>query len=267
MRGLIIAAGPGSRMGRLTEVRPKCLLPIAGSTLLEHTIDELREVGCNKIVVIVGYKAEMIAVPDVTYVRNDDYLSNNILHSLMKAREYLVGPVVVSYSDIWVEPAIYESVMQAPGDIVLAVDRDWQPYYEGRTDHLVSEAENVYYRADGSVMRIGKHLDADAPDGLACGEFLGLWRMTEEGTARFSTAFAEVDARLDADDPFQHAAHWRRAYITDMVQEMVDGGERVNCAVVERGWAELDTPQDYGRLVDIAQRQRLVTILRSGAKL
>ncbi len=42
MNGIIIAAGRGSRMDPVAKRIPKCLLPVAGRPLIEHTIDRLR---------------------------------------------------------------------------------------------------------------------------------------------------------------------------------------------------------------------------------
>ncbi len=263
MRGVILAAGRGRRMGGLTATRPKCLLSIAGRPLLEHTVENLRAVGCDEIFVVVGYGAESICVSGVTHVLNPDYGSINVLHSLMSARMHLRGPVMVAYSDIWVEPTIYQRLSRTSGDLVLAVDRDWQAYYEGRTAHPVSEAETVYYDGAGRVQRIGKRLPFNLDQDLECGEFLGLWRMSASGTARLCVVFDELNQRLGPNDRFQAASNWRNAYFTDMTQELVDRGAPVSCCVIERGWAELDTPQDYERLQDLAERQRLWTMIRA----
>ena len=260
MKGVVIAAGRGGRMGRLTDSRPKCMLPIAGRPLIEHTIENLRLVGCTQIIVIVGYQAGAVDVGNVQYVLNEDFADNNILHSFMKASDDLAGPIMASYSDIWVEPWIFRQLVETPGDIVLAVDRDWQPYYEGRTQHPVSQAENVYYDGNDSVVRLGKHLNANVGGGLTCGEFLGLWRMSAAGTEEFRAEFARLQDQLGPDSRFQQSNQWRKAYITDFVQELVDGGRTVKCAPIERGWAELDTEEDIGRLGDIAERQRLRTL-------
>ena len=265
MKGIVIAAGLGSRMGPFTQTRPKCLLPIAGRTLLERTIDNLRGAGCDEIVVVVGHKAEMITGmrlgPGVGYVTNHDYADNNILHSFMTARDHLDGPVIVTYSDIWVEPWIYDRLNGTGGDLVVAVDRDWLPYYDGRTDHPLSEAENAYFGGDGELECIGKHLGASAPSPWGSGEFLGLWCMSAEGTRLFRATFDEIDAGRHPSDPFQSAKTWRKAYVTDFFQELLDRSESVQCALFERGWAELDTAQDYDRLSDIAELQRLDTIV------
>ena len=63
----------------------------------------------------------------------------------MCAREHIQGDVICTYSDIWVEAYVYSQLTSASGDIVAAVDIDWQPYYEGRTDHPLGEAENVFF--------------------------------------------------------------------------------------------------------------------------
>ena len=45
--------------------------------------------------------------------------------------------------------------------------------------------------------------------------------------------------------PFQRAETFQKAYITDMIQEMVDLGVPVHCVIIECGWKEIDTVEDY----------------------
>ncbi len=263
MRGIIIAAGAGNRMGPLTAERPKCMLPIADRSLLEWTMDSMRAAGCEEFIVVTGYRQDRI--PDVGFrrVENVDYENNNILHSLMCAREFVEGPVMISYSDIWVEPTIHLRLAEASGDIVVAVDRDWMPYYEGRTEHPVAEAENMFLDERGVVVSAGKHLRPEDAGNLMCGEFLGLWRMSAAGSARFREAFETLDEALEPTASFQQASEWRRAYITDMVQYLIDQGSRIDAALIDRGWAELDTAQDYERLASIAAQQGMHTLHRA----
>lgn len=263
MRGIIIAAGRGVRMRPLTENQPKCLLPIAGRTLLDWTIDGLRSAGCDEIVIVTGHAGDAIERTDLTRVENNDFENNNILHSLMYARDYLDTDVMVSYSDIWVEPPIFQSLAAGRGDLRMAVDVDWQPYYKNRSEHPIHEAENAFLdAATGTVQEIGKHLVPDQAGNRICGEFLGLWYMSASGAEIFRTAFETVDGRVDRMAPFQNAAEWRKAYITDMVQQLVDDGTTVDAVQLKRGWAELDTQQDYDRLLSIAARQSLNTLVK-----
>ena len=63
MKAIIIAAEPGSRLKNLTNDKPKCLLEIAGKSLLQYQIDTLRSCGITNISVIKGYKKEKINYP------------------------------------------------------------------------------------------------------------------------------------------------------------------------------------------------------------
>lgn len=261
MRGIVIAAGMGMRLRPRTYDTPKCMLEIAGRPLLDWTIDGLRAAGCGEIVVVTGHGAERIGRGDVTRVHNHGYRDNNILHSLMCARAHMHGPLMVSYSDIWVEPDIHAGLATAAGDMVLAADTDWQPYYEGRSDHPLGEAENLFFSPGGRVTAAGKHLLPDNAGADTCAEFLGLWKMSAAGTAEFVKIFDDVNRRLAPTEPFQHAKEWRKAYITDIISEMVARSSPPLVHRIERGWAELDTVQDLERLPQIAVRQRLVSLV------
>ena len=57
---MVMAAGLGKRMRPLTATRPKPLIEVAGKTLLDHTIDHLRNAGVRKAVVNVHYLPEAI---------------------------------------------------------------------------------------------------------------------------------------------------------------------------------------------------------------
>ncbi len=60
MKAMIFAAGLGTRLKPLTDTMPKALVPVAGKTLLEHTICKLKNEGFNDIVINVHHFAEQI---------------------------------------------------------------------------------------------------------------------------------------------------------------------------------------------------------------
>jgi len=264
MTGVVIAAGRGLRMRPYTETIPKCMLAVNGHPLIFHTLKALRGAGCADVVVITGHLADRIEAPGCRKVHNTDYENNNILHSLMYARDYLDGDVLVTYSDIIVEPEIYRRLATASGDIVVVVDTDWEGYYEGRSGHPASEAEKasveITRERQGRVVVIGKHLLGSEEGRHVCGEFLGLWKMTAAGARRFRSHFEMLDARLSPFEPFQAAKEWRKAYVTDFLTDLIADGTRVDCLFIERGWAELDTVADYERLPRLAQHQRLFSL-------
>ncbi|MCA3255009.1 nucleotidyltransferase family protein [Bradyrhizobium sp.] len=57
---MVMAAGLGKRMRPLTATRPKPLVQVAGTTLLDHTLDHLRDAGVRRVVVNVHYLADAV---------------------------------------------------------------------------------------------------------------------------------------------------------------------------------------------------------------
>src|SRR6516165_8683375 len=102
MRAVILAAGRGSRMGPFGEDRPKCLVELAGQSLIERQVAALRRGGVEEIGVVRGYRAEMIDFPGLTYFSNTRWAETNMVVSLASAATWLrSGPVIVSYADIF----------------------------------------------------------------------------------------------------------------------------------------------------------------------
>ena len=238
---IIIAAGLGSRLKKYTDNLPKCMLDFAGKTLLQRQIEAFKINGLNKISVIRGFKKEKISYPDLTYFENKEYKNNNILNSMMYAEEALNGHVIVSYSDILFEKEVVERLLKSEHDISIVVDIDWRDYYINRKDHPINEAENVIFDANNNVVEIGKILTGKHD---VHGEFIGMLKLSPRGSEIFKKHFHRAKD-LYWNKPFQRAKTFQKAYITDMIQDMSDLGVPIHCVIIERGWKEIDTEEDY----------------------
>ena len=247
---IIIAAGLGSRLVPYTDDAPKCMLDFAGKTLLERQVDAYRACGITDIALVRGYMADRINLPEITYFENPDYVNNNILNSLFYAEPAIRGETICGYSDILFDARVPAALLTSDHDISIVVDTDWKGYYEGRVDHPIDEAENVIFDEDDMVVRLGKHLTlADDVNG----EFIGMFKLSVRGAALFREHFHKVKA-AHWDKPFQQAALFQKAYITDMVQSLVDDGHPVHCVKIQQGWKEIDTVEDYEKAVEALRR-------------
>lgn len=241
MKAIIIAAGLGIRLNPLTNSMPKCMLDIGGETILQRQLEILRRYRINDIAIVRGYQKEMINYPGIKYYYNDNYMNNNILESLFYAEEEMDNSLVVSYSDILYEEKVLKGLLSSEADVSIVVDTKWKETYVGRTEHPVSEAEKVLVQ-DNRVVKIGKEpIGADE----AYGEFIGLGKFSAQGTEILRTTYHQVKEDF-AGKLFQHEGRvFEKAYLTDMIQELIDRGYIVTNVDIEGGWREIDTVQDY----------------------
>jgi len=230
-------------MDELTEDLPKCLMTVGSKTLLEHQIDSLHANGIQDITIIRGYQAEKIDLQGIRYFENSDYRENNVLHSLMYARQVMDDAFVATFSDLIYEDQVLTKALDAPNDISVVVDLDWRSGYEGREGHPIEEAAKVVLDDQGFVQTIGKQLDPSS----VSGEFIGMFKCTKEGAKCFSRYFDRAGSEYDLEAPFVRATSFRNAYITDLLQYMVDDGIEVDSVPIQGGWQEIDVLGDLLR--------------------
>lgn len=239
MKAIIIAAGPSSRLLPITNEKPKCLLEVGGKTIMQRQLETLRECGIDNIVVVRGYKGGMISFPDLRYYENEEYLNNNILRSLLYAESEMDDEFVFSYSDIIYEKTIVQKLLRSEADISLVIDVDWTSHYYKRYLHPIEEAELVMVEKD-KLTKIGKRIVA--PD-KAHGEFIGLAKFTKKGGQILKANYRRAASQY-YNRPFQQAASLEKAYLTDMIQELIDMGYVINNVDIKGEWMEIDTPED-----------------------
>ena len=240
-KALIVAAGLGSRLKGHTENTPKCMLDFGGKTLLQKQLLSYKKNGVDDISLIRGYKKNKINYKGIRYFDNDDYKDNNILNSIFYGEEAINGNIIISYSDILFEPFIVKRAMESDHDISVIVDVDWRDYYINRKDHPLSEAENVIFNSNNEVVKIGK-IASEKEE--VHGEFIGMIKLNHRGCEILRQNFHRVK-KIYWNKPFQRAKIFQKAYLTDMIQELVDIGIKVHCVIIERGWKEIDTVEDY----------------------
>ena len=240
-KALIVAAGLGSRLKNLTENKPKCMLDFGGKTLLQRQISSYKKNNIENISLIRGYKKNKINYKGINYFDNNDFKNNNVLNSIFYAEEAINGNIIISYSDILFEPYVVKRAMESDHDISVIVDIDWKDYYINRKDHPLSEAENVIFNSNNEVVKIGK-IATDKQE--VHGEFIGMIKLNHKGCEILKQNFHRVK-KLFWNKPFQRAKVFQKAYLTDMIQELVDIGVKVHCVIIERGWKEIDTVEDY----------------------
>lgn len=227
MKAIIVAAGMSSRLIPNTNDKPKCLIEVNDATILHRQLDVLRTCGVEDIVVVRGYKGGMIDYSGITYYEDTSVKYDNIPRSLFCAEEEMGEEFIFSYSDIIYEQDTLERLIASKSDITLVVDVDWLAHYEGRLLHPISEAELVALK-DGRVSVIDKGLSLPV-----YGEFIGLAKFSMGGARALKCCY--------------HSLPEPEAYLTGVLQRLVDTGCIIEIVDIRGGWTEIDTPEDLVR--------------------
>ncbi len=156
MKGMIFAAGLGTRLAPLTDTCPKALIPVGDKPMLRRVIERMREAGVADIVVNVHHHADMIK----RYLRENDFgvsvrvsdESEALLDTgggVVKAMDMLAGdePIMLYNADIYTTFPIGEmlsSYESSGADVVLLVgERDTSRYLLMDEDGYMRGWKNV----------------------------------------------------------------------------------------------------------------------------
>ncbi len=118
-RAVILAAGRGSRLHAVTSEMPKCLVEIGGEILLERSLRVLASQGITEVVIVIGYKGEVIrdhigsrfAGIGICYVEAPDFATTNNIRSLWDARHYLNEDLLLLEADIAFDPGVIAAML------------------------------------------------------------------------------------------------------------------------------------------------------------
>jgi len=242
VKAIIIGAGRGSRLRHLTEEIPKTLVPILGRPMLDGILEALAAGGLRppEVVFICGYLADTIKAryPDLDYVENPEWERNNILASLLYARDRMAGGFVSTYADIVYRPEVVAALVQSPHDLTVVCDTAWRRRYVGRSQHPETDAEKL--RAEGDrVVEMSRRLASEA----ASGEFIGVMKASPAGAARLGRAFDAARAEF-AGKVFREGRTFEKAYLIDLLQHMLERGEVIHRIDTDGGYMEIDTLED-----------------------
>ena len=124
---IILAAGTSSRFVPLSYEKPKALIKVKGEVLIERQIRQLKEAKIPQIVVVTGYRSEMLQYLEkelgVILLYNKEYETRNNHASIWTARNYLKNSYICSSDNYFAEnpfePEVeesYYSAVYAPGE-------------------------------------------------------------------------------------------------------------------------------------------------------
>lgn len=239
MQAIILAAGRGFCLNKLTENNTKCMVKIAGVTLIERMLKQLEKHNLNRIVIVDGYKhdnlekfvlEQNIKTP-IEFVLNANYLETNNVYSLFLASEHLKSDdSIIIESDIIFDDRILDNLINEKYDNVAVIDK----YKSWMTN------KGIELNEKGEIFRFLAEDEIDHNKIKSSFKTVGMYKFSSEFFNRFYLPFlkAYIDA-YGSNGKYEQAL----AILT------ADGRAKVNtCFVDNLNWYEINTIQD----VDLA---------------
>src|SRR3954471_12789889 len=149
-QAVILAGGRGIRLKPLTDARPKPMIEIQGKPFLEYHIEQLREQGFKRVLLLLGYMPEVIR----------DHFGNGRRWGIKI--EYSVSDVDdetgrrLKYSEPFLEPCFL--LMYCDNYWPMQMQKMWERFSTARAAAMIT----VYSNKDGYT-RNGVRVE---PDGL-----------------------------------------------------------------------------------------------------
>ena len=240
MKAIILAAGYSSRLGNQFEDMPKGLLDINGKSIIQRQITLFHEKKIDEIIIVTGPNSDKFNFEDVTYVEDKNYGENEVLGSLMATKNLMNTEIIMTYSDILFDKAILDQVLNFQDNIGVSTEMNWLPTYQNRSQHPLSQADNVLIK-NGKITEIRKNM-AKYLKNENLGEFFGIMHLSSAGAKNFVKVYDRLVKSHTG--PFHDAPSLKKAYLTDMLQELIDLNFDVKPILCKGVWCEMDTPED-----------------------
>ena len=234
VKALVLAAGQGSRLGKLTEPRPKGLLYVAGMPLLGRILSGLKKAGVQETWIVVGYKADMIreqigenyAELNIHFI-DAKYWKKGNLYSLLAAKGIFHQDFLLCMCDHIFDPQIPKTLTNNESEkaLVLAIER-------------VAEEDTKVLEKKGTIFDIGKKIN--------------------QSNVVIDTGFFLCSPKIF--EYAQEAAQEGAAELADCVRIAAQNKDTQVVDVSGHLWKDIDTKEDLVRakrlLVEHSQKKR-----------
>lgn len=230
-RAVVLAAGRGTRMRELTADFPKPMVQVRGKPVLQHIIEGLRDAGPRRLLIIVGYHAEMVRNffgngrahgVEIEYVTQTVQDGTGRVVDL--ARNFTgASPFILSYGDILINPVNYKRLLNLADDCEATI--------------TVTRGEDV---SKGGAVFVNEQMElVDLREKSQPGEVTSPWY--NAGLYVFRPSIFEFTARLKPSPRGEYE-------LTDAIRDLAHSGRKVKALQLTGEWADVRDPEVLAKL-------------------
>ena len=178
---IILAAGRGSRMGKLTNKLPKSFVKISPKKrLIENIIENFRKFGFKSVYTITGYQSKKFKMlKHIKTIKNNNWNNTNIVGSLLCADKILSKhETLISYADIYYDKEALKLLTQVKKKncIVLLSYKHWKKYWKKRFKNPLNDLETFKIDKNKRLIEIGNRTNSYKN---IHGQYMGLFKIDQ----------------------------------------------------------------------------------------
>jgi len=228
---IILAAGRGSRVNRLTKNKPKTLIKISGKTILDYHLTELSklEIKNKQISIITGYEHKAFSKYPIKKFVNKKWQSTNMVYSLTKADHWLKNyNCIVIYGDVLYDYTIINKLKKNINKFCLANNVNWKKYWKQRFIDPIKDLESFKTNRKKLITEIGnkvKNMNEIK------GQFMGIFKIDPLNWLKFKKKIKESNYKIST---------------TELLNKLIKE-EKVKIKSIDykKYWFEIDTYKDF----------------------
>ncbi|MBN1860292.1 MAG: NTP transferase domain-containing protein, partial [Candidatus Thermoplasmatota archaeon] len=211
-----LAAGEGKRLRPFTETMPKVMLPVANKPLLEYVFDATKKSGITEIIVVVGYKKEVIMEyfkdyknVKITYIIQEKQLGT--AHALLQAKKHIKEPFIVLAGDNIIDPGSITKLIKDPSEYSLLIK-----------EHPHTSKYGVVFVENRNISRIVEKPKEDVGKYIST----GIYKLP-------GSVFTDLERC------YSQGVH----ALSSVIQTLVDKGKHIN-TLLAKSWMDIVYPWD-----------------------
>lgn len=234
MKAVILAAGMGSRLKKLTQNNPKCMVEVNGETLIKRALKQLDNLKLDEIVLVLGYRKDILKdyiktlnlETKVSYIDNDVYDKTNNIYSLYLAKDIMLNnDILLLESDLIFEENILKRLVNSNLKNIAVIDK-YEPWMDGTC---------VQINADETITRmiLGKDFNFKNTDSLY--KTVNIYKFSKE----FNKSYISfIEAYMNAQG--------KNGYYESVLETLIQvlPGSLKGLVVQNEKWYEIDDKQD-----------------------
>ena len=180
MKAIILAAGMGTRLHKVSGGMPKSMIVIGTKSIMHHQIESCQQVGITDFVFVLGYKKdelkahilEKIEEKNAVFIENPIYDKTNTLHSLHLAAGQFNDDFIYFNADVLFQSDLLQKISEKSEYSQLLLE----------TKSCAEEEVKMIIDEDYRILEISKQLNI--PD--CAGEFIGIGKFKKDILPKFA---------------------------------------------------------------------------------